>query len=84
MSRRRVWGDDSTVRLGLSGGATVTLSFKGNLFDLAPAERRLISDLTATIQIYKDAGTALAEARQNETRTHEPALAEHRQSSNNK
>jgi hypothetical protein len=56
MSRkRRQWGEASEVCLELSWGATVTLSFKGNLFDLVEGERRLISDLSTVVQDYKDA-----------------------------
>lgn len=53
MSRRRQWGEDSTVRIDLSSGGSVTLTFKGNLFDLQTDERQLISDLSETIQRYK-------------------------------
>ena len=59
MSRsRRQWGEDSTVRIDLSAGASVILAFRGNLFDLTPEERRLVSDLSATIQHYKAEATA--------------------------
>jgi hypothetical protein len=54
MSRRRAWGEDSTVALKLSGGAFVELTFKGNLFDLTPDERRLVSDLSSTVQKFKN------------------------------
>jgi hypothetical protein len=54
MSRRR-WASDSEVAVKLSAGASVTLTFKGNLFDLSPDERRLISDLTTVIQRHRDA-----------------------------
>jgi len=53
MSRsRRQWGEDSTVRVELSQGASVTLSFKGNLFDLTPLERGLIEALSSTVQSF--------------------------------
>jgi hypothetical protein len=55
MSRRRQWGEDSTVSIDLSSGGSVSLSFKGNLFDLSADERKLISDLSAIIQQYRDA-----------------------------
>jgi hypothetical protein len=55
MSRRRQWGEDSTVTIDLSSGGSVTLTFKGNLFDLTADERRLISDLSSIIQKYRDA-----------------------------
>jgi hypothetical protein len=58
MSRsRRQWGEDSTVRIDLSAGASVLLQFKGNLFDLTADERRLVSDLSLTVQRYRDAGS---------------------------
>ena len=63
MSRRRQWGEDSTVRIDLSAGASVTLAFKGNLFDLTDDERRLINDLSAPIQKHKDAQNEKAEAK---------------------
>jgi hypothetical protein len=53
MSRRQ-WADDSTRCLKFNGNASVTLSFKGNLFDLMPEERNLIADLTAVIQKYEE------------------------------
>ena len=53
MGRARQWGEDSTIRVNLSAGASVTLSFKGNLFDLSPEERTLVSDLSLTVQKYQ-------------------------------
>jgi len=50
MSGRRQWGEDSTVCLKLSAGASLTLTFKGNLFDLTGDERELIGKLTKVIQ----------------------------------
>jgi hypothetical protein len=50
---RRQWGDDSTVCVKLSGNATVSLIFKGNLFDLAPAERELVGALADIIQRHQ-------------------------------
>lgn len=50
---RRQWGEDSTVRQELSAGASVTLSFKGNLFELTAAEQALMTDLTNTFQKYR-------------------------------
>ena len=55
MSGRRQWGDDSTVCLKLSAGASLSLSFRGNLFDLSPEERELIASLSSVIQRFKDA-----------------------------
>ena len=53
MSRRRQWGEDSTVSIDLSSGGSITLAFRGNLFDLRADERQLISDLSETIQRFK-------------------------------
>jgi hypothetical protein len=58
MSRRQ-WGDDSTVNLKLSAGSSITVVFKGNLFDLTAAERQLITDLSAVVQQY-EAGAAVS------------------------
>ena len=55
MSRRQ-WGDDSTVNLKLSAGSSITVVFKGNLFDLTATERRLITDLSAVLQQYENGG----------------------------
>jgi hypothetical protein len=52
MSGRRQWGEDSSIAIKLSGGASVSLTFKGNLFDLMPAERELIANLSSVIQKY--------------------------------
>lgn len=54
MSRRRQWGEDSTASIELSSGGSLNLTFKGNLFDLSPDERKLISDLSAIIQKHRD------------------------------
>jgi len=54
MARGRQWGEDSTVCIKLSSGGSITLQFKGNLFDLTADERRVISDLSATIQRYRE------------------------------
>jgi hypothetical protein len=54
MSRRRQWAEDSTVKIDLSAGAQVTLAFRGNLFDLTGDERRLVGDLSTTIQMFRD------------------------------
>ena len=52
--RTRNWGDDSSICIKLSAGASIALTFKGNLFDLTAAERNLIADLSNIIQKYKD------------------------------
>ena len=52
---RRLWGEDSTVCIDLSEGASVTMQFKGNLFDLTAEERLLIANLTNVIQLYRNA-----------------------------
>jgi hypothetical protein len=54
MSGRRQWGEDSTVALKLSEGASLSLTFKGNLFDLTQEERELIASLSSVIQRFKD------------------------------
>lgn len=60
MSRsRRQWGEDSTVRIELSGGASVTLTFKGNLFDLKPEERELMASLSGVVQKFNAAAKGL-------------------------
>jgi hypothetical protein len=51
--RRRQRADDSAVCVKLSSDASVTLAFKGNLFDLTPAERELISALSDVIQKHE-------------------------------
>lgn len=51
---RRQWGEDSTVRIDLSSGGSITLTFKGNLFDMSADERQLITDLSNIIQKYQD------------------------------
>jgi hypothetical protein len=70
MSGRRQWGEDSTVCLKLSAGASISLRFKGNLFDLTREERELISSLTDVIRIYKDAAEAHLIAEQPEELQH--------------
>jgi hypothetical protein len=56
MSRRRqTWADDSSKRIELSEGASVTVAFHGNHFDLTPAERKLVADLTDVIRAYREA-----------------------------
>lgn len=57
MSGRRQWGEDSTVCMKLSSGASVTLTFKGNLFDLTKAEQGLVADLSSIIQKYRDSAS---------------------------
>ena len=60
MSGRKQWGDDSTVCVKLSASASVTLTFKGNVFDLAPEEVRLISALTDVMQKHQEAAKLAA------------------------
>jgi hypothetical protein len=55
MSRRRKWDTNSTVCVELSMGATVTVTFEGNLFDLSQAERGLVAELSNVIQAFRDA-----------------------------
>ena len=55
MSRRRqTWADDSSARIELSEGGSIALAFHGNHFDLTPAERKLLADLSDTIKAYRD------------------------------
>lgn len=55
MARTRQWGDDSTMQIKFAGGGSLTVTFKGNMFDLLPNERTLISDLSITIQRFQQA-----------------------------
>jgi hypothetical protein len=55
---RRQWGEDSTVTIDLSSGGSITLSFKGNMFEMSEDEQKLITDLTAMIRQYRDAQSA--------------------------
>lgn len=55
MSRRKQWAEDSTVKVELSAGASVTVAFHGNCFDLTTAERKLVADLTDVIHTHRDA-----------------------------
>lgn len=55
MARGRQWGEDSTVCIKLSSGGSITLQFKGNLFDLSDDERKLIADVSSVIQRYREA-----------------------------
>lgn len=52
MARTRQWGDDSSTQIKFSGGGSVSLIFKGNLFDLLPHERILITELSDVIQRF--------------------------------
>ena len=54
MGRTRQWSDDNTVSITLMSGGSVTLMFKGNVFDLTEDERRLVGDLTTTIKRYRE------------------------------
>lgn len=63
MSRRRKqWAEDSQIRIDLSAGAAILVSFTGNLFDLSAEERRLVSDLSITLQKFKEESIAKATA----------------------
>jgi hypothetical protein len=55
MSRRRKWDTNSAVSVELSMGASVTVTFEGNLFDLSQAERGLVADLSNVVQAFRDA-----------------------------
>jgi hypothetical protein len=54
MSGRRQWAEDSTVTIRLTSGGSVTLVFKGNMFDLTQPERELIAELSTVVQKFKD------------------------------
>lgn len=51
MSRRK-WGEDSTVNLKLSNGSSITVVFRGNLFDLSLSERKLVDGISELVQTY--------------------------------
>ncbi len=53
MSRRQ-WGEDSTRCVKLAGNGSVTLTFKGNLFELTQDERNLIARLTDALQQHEE------------------------------
>jgi hypothetical protein len=55
MSRRKQFSEDSTVHLDLSSGGSLSLSFKGNLWELTEDERNLIAKVSDLVQRYKDA-----------------------------
>ena len=57
MSGRRQYNEDS-VSIRLSSGGSVTLSFKGTLFELTDDEQGLVRDLTLTIQRYRAAAAS--------------------------
>lgn len=62
MSGRRQWASDSTASVKLSAGGSITLTFRGNLFDLTLAERELMSALSNVIQKHEALKTDAAAA----------------------
>jgi len=56
MNRRTM--TEHAVSIKLSAGGSVSLTFRGSLFDLLPTERQLVSTLSDTIQNFKDAAAA--------------------------
>lgn len=42
------------MRIDLGQGASVVLTFKGNLFDLDSRERTLLADLAKVVKVYQD------------------------------
>ncbi len=52
MPRGRQWGDDSSTQIKLAGGGSITLTFRGNLFDLLPNERALLAALSTVVQEF--------------------------------
>jgi hypothetical protein len=63
MSGRRQYNEDGTT-IKLSSGGSVSLTFRGTLFELTEPEQVLISELTNLIRKYRDAA-ALTEASKN-------------------
>lgn len=55
MARGRQWADDSAVQIKFANGGSLSLIFKGNLFELEPKERALIADLSITVQRFNHA-----------------------------
>lgn len=71
MSRRRAWAEDSTTEIELTGGASFTLSFKGNLFDLTHEERELIASISSIAQQYQNGSGKRAKPAPEKSVTHE-------------
>ena len=46
MARGKSWADDSTTQIKFAGGGSLSIAFRGNLFDLLPNERALITTLS--------------------------------------
>jgi hypothetical protein len=63
MARGRQWGDDSSTQIKFAGGGSVSVIFRGNLFDLLPNERTLIADLSSVIQRFNEGGNDGGKAR---------------------
>jgi len=60
MSRRQQNEDAVTIKL--SSGGAVSLTLRGSFFDLTPDERRLMNDLSVTIERYREAGNGADKA----------------------
>ena len=56
MSGRRQYNEDS-VTVKLSAGGSVSLSFRGTLFELTEDEEALISGLRKLLQRYRNSGS---------------------------
>lgn len=54
MARGKAWADDSTTQIKFAGGGSLTIAFKGNLFDLLPHERILTTELSDLIQKFNN------------------------------
>ena len=52
MARGKSWADDSTTQIKFAGGGSLSIAFRGNLFDLLPNERVLITTLSNMIQEF--------------------------------
>ena len=53
MARGKTWADDSTKQVKFAGGGSLTIAYKGNMFDLLLNEQALITKLTDVIQNFK-------------------------------
>lgn len=54
MSRRRRLVENSAVCIDFAEGGSVSLAFKGNMFDLTPDEQTLIAAITTLVKTFKN------------------------------
>ena len=52
MARGKSWADDNTAQIKFAAGGSLTMAFRGNLFDLLPNERALITELSDVVQKF--------------------------------